>query len=678
MVNGKNIEISGNSNTLYVHNLGFRLINSAMSIDAVEIIGLNAQSAVVLDGASECWFNIGTVIQGFTNSAVRVGAGSSLNLYGCEITNNSGNMGGGIYAEGRVSIYDGSVISSNSAHKGGGIYFTGENLIAASFHGMAYPDAVVFDSNSADYGGAVYFEGRNPAIVGFQNVGTFRNNKAKMDGGAIYADTTANLTMMLMSFGGMIANDFHNNKAGRNGGSIFVRNNGGELNFYSFSSSQRNNTAEGNGGTFYFDVTAGRESRIHIDSETISQNTANNGGAIFVEGEPEHLGIYGAFSDNKARAGTLTDDELTLFFSDYISPGRVSDHLKPDGTQGSHLLNNHDMTFREVETETPEIETPIVPPEIEKPAIPPEDEKDSVEEPAPDNDNDKVQTPTPPIPESSGNSNPQTNSNGKTSNNKAQKPIPNPPTRQRQNKPVQLSETEPDSPMPQIEPNQENKPKRENNIFYDEHFHKSYVTGFPDGSFQPDAFITRAEMSQIFFNLSNEASKNSAVMDNSSFTDVSADDWNFTALSYFVNMGVLSGYPDGSFKPNRSITNAEFAAFSVIAFNLEQLDIENNHGKSGNHWANFYLGVGFDERWFDYFGNDYYFHPDAYITRAQAVTLINYYTGRTTNSNEINAYLQNPIYNDLDRNHWAFHEITEATTTHKYTRSGQIEQMLFD
>jgi predicted outer membrane repeat protein len=646
----------------------------------------------------------GTVIQGFHNTAIKVSERSLLSLFGCLITDNYGNLGGGIYSEGGVSIHDDSVISYNSAAKGGGIYIANGNLSASSFHGMAYPDAVVFGSNSADHGGAIYFGGKEPATLGFQNAGSFRNNKAKKDGGAIYADVESNLTVMFMAFGGMIANDFHKNSAGGNGGSIFVRNSGGEVTFYSFHSSQRNNTAGGNGGAMYFDVETDSESQIYISSVTTNENIANNGGAIFIKGEPKYLSVYGAFTDNEAKAGTLIDDELALFYADSIDTSQVSDHVKSDGTQGTHLINNHDLSFKQVETETPEIvipeappeiETPEIPPEIETPEAPPEIETPEVpaetespeipqeppleEIPAspPENEKDTVHVPKPPISESPGNSSSQKKTNNKTSNSRIQNSIPNPLKKQKSIKPTPLPKYESDNNIQPIKPISE-EPKHENNIFHDDRFHKSYVTGFPDGNFRPNSFMTRAEMAQVFFNLSNEASKHSAVMNDKGFSDVSAEDWYYSAVSYFVNMGVLSGYPDGSFKPNQSITNAEFAAFSAIAFNLAQLDIENTLEKTGNHWAEFYLNASFDKRWFDFFGTDYQFHSDAYITRSQAVTLINFYTGRIANINDITTYLVKQIYNDTDRSHWAFYEIMEATIPHTYTRSGQSERMLFD
>jgi len=201
--------------------------------------------------------------------------------------------------------------------------------------------------------------------------------------------------------------------------------------------------------------------------------------------------------------------------------------------------------------------------------------------------------------------------------------------------------------------------------------HRRYIAGFPDGTFRPNASLTRAEMTAIFFNLSNDPTKYNAVMQGSGFRDISSNQWFYRQIAYFTNLGVLSGFPDGTFRPNQVITNAEFAAFAVQAFNLDRLGIENVVPGMAGHWAETFVRIGFDTGWFAYFGEGYVFNPDAAITRAQAVTLLNHYTGRVPSIPCIDAYLgARRIFFDLDRNHWAFYEVMEAAITHTFIREG--------
>ena len=95
-----------------------------------------------------------------------------------------------------------------------------------------------------------------------------------------------------------------------------------------------------------------------------------------------------------------------------------------------------------------------------------------------------------------------------------------------------------------------------------------------------------------------------------------------------------------------------------------------------SHWAEVYVNIGFDIGWFGFFGDSYEFVPDAPITRAQAVTLINHYTGRLANPFEINQRLFADIFIDITRGHWAFYEIMEAAIEHRYEIHDGIEVWL--
>ena len=114
---------------------------------------------------------------------------------------------------------------------------------------------------------------------------------------------------------------------------------------------------------------------------------------------------------------------------------------------------------------------------------------------------------------------------------------------------------------------------RPNGLVLDEHF--AYLIGNDDGLIRPEANITRAEVATIFFRLLTDETRESFWSDTNSYTDVAAGSWYNNAVSTLSAMGVLGGYEDGSFRPNASITRAEFAKIAVSFFELEGLDCEN-------------------------------------------------------------------------------------------------------
>ena len=147
---------------------------------------------------------------------------------------------------------------------------------------------------------------------------------------------------------------------------------------------------------------------------------------------------------------------------------------------------------------------------------------------------------------------------------------------------------------------------------------------------------------------------------------MSEQGWYFEAISYFATSGVLVGFPDGYFRPNQYITNAEFAQFLSGVLGLTSVS---NESYITGHWSYEAVNATFNSTLFAYFegNNTYNFEEDAIITRAQAVTTINYHIGRTVDRNGINAYLQaRQIYGDLTSSHWAFYQIMAATLDHLY------------
>lgn len=214
---------------------------------------------------------------------------------------------------------------------------------------------------------------------------------------------------------------------------------------------------------------------------------------------------------------------------------------------------------------------------------------------------------------------------------------------------------------------------RPNGLVLDEHF--AYLIGNDDGLIRPEANITRAEVATIFFRLLTDETRESFWSDTNSYTDVAAGSWYNNAVSTLSAMGVLGGYEDGSFRPNASITRAEFAKIAVSFFELEGLDCENPfldvalgawYAESVAAAAEIGLIEGYEGG---------LFRPDAPITRAEACTIVNRTLGRAPHAagllpeSEMNLWPDN-----MDASAWYYAQIQEATNSHDFVWAGEFEQ----
>ena len=151
--------------------------------------------------------------------------------------------------------------------------------------------------------------------------------------------------------------------------------------------------------------------------------------------------------------------------------------------------------------------------------------------------------------------------------------------------------------------------------------HYAYIVGYEDGSVQPEGDITRAEVATIFFRLLTDESRNEYWSQTNPYSDVSADDWFNNAVSTLTNAGVLDGYEDGTFKPNGNITRAEFATITARFFEATY-DGENLFPDIEGHWAQDYINEAANAGIVNGY-EDGTFRPQQYITRAEAVTMVN-------------------------------------------------------
>ena len=202
--------------------------------------------------------------------------------------------------------------------------------------------------------------------------------------------------------------------------------------------------------------------------------------------------------------------------------------------------------------------------------------------------------------------------------------------------------------------------------------HEAYIAGYPDGTVRPDGKITRAEVTAILARLT----ENSAPANYSpKFSDVLAYDWFCDSVMKLSNKDIIKGYPDGTFKPNKSITRAEFAVIASKYIKNPKAADETFSDVPMNHWAKDAIAMVKAEGWISGY-TDGTFKPDAPITRAEAVSIVNRMFNRAADGEFVrdhNYEISN--FKDLLESHWAYYDMIEATHTHDFeSLNGGIER----
>ena len=197
----------------------------------------------------------------------------------------------------------------------------------------------------------------------------------------------------------------------------------------------------------------------------------------------------------------------------------------------------------------------------------------------------------------------------------------------------------------------------------DDHF--AYVIGYEDGTVRPQNDISRAEVATIFFRLLKDDVRAQYLAESNGFTDVAAGTWYNTAISTMAKMGVLDGYPDGSFRPDASITRAEFAVICA-RFDDSARESDSSFTDISGHWAEAEIERAATLGWINGY-EDGTFRPDAEITRAEAMTLINRVLQRLPETAD--DLLDNmTTWSDVQPNAWYYLAVQEATNSHDFDR----------
>ena len=204
--------------------------------------------------------------------------------------------------------------------------------------------------------------------------------------------------------------------------------------------------------------------------------------------------------------------------------------------------------------------------------------------------------------------------------------------------------------------------------------HYGYVIGYPEDyetgeptadlsrrPVKPQGNITRAEAATIFFRMLTDESRASFWAQENRYSDVSSGQWFNAAISTLSNAGVIDGYPDGTFRPNNSITRGEFAALAVRFFEVSYTGEDLFTDLSG-HWAQEYINKAGHAGLVSGYP-DGTFLPQKDITRGEAVTLVNRTLGRTPNKDHfLDEMTKWP--DNADTSAWYYADLQEATNSH--------------
>lgn len=201
--------------------------------------------------------------------------------------------------------------------------------------------------------------------------------------------------------------------------------------------------------------------------------------------------------------------------------------------------------------------------------------------------------------------------------------------------------------------------------------HLAFLSGYANGTFEPDRNITRAEVTTMFARLLTEKMTADQTYSNT-FSDVAKSHWAANYIGYMQQFGIITGYADGSFRPDASVTRAEFAA---IASRFEALTegTKSFSDVPSSHWAAKYINFAATRGWVNGYA-DGTFRPNNSITRAEVAAVTCRLLERNADQSYIRSHLSElRAFTDVSESHWAYWYTMEAANGHDYTKSGSSE-----
>ena len=193
--------------------------------------------------------------------------------------------------------------------------------------------------------------------------------------------------------------------------------------------------------------------------------------------------------------------------------------------------------------------------------------------------------------------------------------------------------------------------------------HFAYVIGYMDGNVRPYGLISRAETTTIFFRLLKDSVRDGNLLTSNTYTDVADDYWANTAISTMTGLGIVQGRSTTTFDPKAPITRAQFAAICA-RFDTGKSNGEQTFSDIQGHWAEKYIQRAAELGWIKGF-EDGTFRPDTYITRAQAMTMINRVLNRIP-EDESDLLPGMNVWPDCNPGDWFYLAVQEATNSHDF------------
>lgn len=201
--------------------------------------------------------------------------------------------------------------------------------------------------------------------------------------------------------------------------------------------------------------------------------------------------------------------------------------------------------------------------------------------------------------------------------------------------------------------------------------HFAYVIGYMDGNVRPYGLISRAETTTIFFRLLKDSVRDGNLLTSNTYTDVADDYWANTAISTMTGLGIVQGRSTTTFDPKAPITRAQFAAICA-RFDTGKSNGEQTFSDIQGHWAEKYIQRAAELGWIKGF-EDGTFRPDTYITRAQAMTMINRVLNRIP-EDESDLLPGMNVWPDCNPGDWFYLAVQEATNSHDFEhKAGNYE-----
>ena len=194
--------------------------------------------------------------------------------------------------------------------------------------------------------------------------------------------------------------------------------------------------------------------------------------------------------------------------------------------------------------------------------------------------------------------------------------------------------------------------------------HFAYIVGYGNGEVRPQNNITRAEVATIFFRLLTDDIRDENLTKTNRYSDVAATSWYNTAVSTLSSMGIITGYPDGTFRPNAAITRAEFAAIAA-RFDNDGDKTAAKFSDIATHWAKDEISIAYNNGWINGYP-DGTFGPQRDITRAETMTLVNRVLNRQPETEDDLLPNMTVWTDNANPKAWYYLAVQEATNSHYY------------